>query len=215
MKKLLLLSLILVFSVSTMSLAAVSKKKTTVKTTTKTTTTTTTKVQSAPAYVPVAKAPKSMFTISPKLGLVSGITSTFGLGVEGAMQIMPSVDGMAELMYVPGNGYSVIMLGGNGVYRFAPVENLPVNFYAGGGLIYAMVNWGSFAATTGNVSGFGFQGFGGIDYPIPGAGTVFGQLKYAVITVSTPSQTIGGITFGGASYNAGGFGLEGGYRIVI
>ena len=204
MKKLFVLSLILALAITSVAFGQVSKTKTYTKVTT-------IRVQNEkPA------AARSSFTVSPKVGLMGGITSSFGLGCEFAMPITESIDGMAEVWFVPGNGWSMIGFAGNGVYKLPAMAGTPVNFYVGGGLLYDMISASGWTSN-GSFSAIGFQGFGGADYPIPGAGTVFGQMKYALASFN---YTVGGGTIGGFpipsqsySQTAGGFGLEGGYRI--
>jgi hypothetical protein len=215
MKKLLLLSLILVFAVSSMSLAAVSKKKTTVKTTTKTTTTTTTKVQPAPAYVPVAKAPKSIVTVGPKLTMATGDFNGLSLGVESYFYEVPSVPGLllgAEGNYkLQTNNISWIQIGGIGRYMI-PMEGQAFMPYVGGGLNYNIYSIG--VAGAGSASGIGFKIFGGADMPIAGVGILFGNIGYASNSFNYSVNIPG---FGNFSVSANGSGLylEGGYRIVI
>ena len=115
---------------------------------------------------------------------------------------------MGEIEYYAVSGGSVMQIGGNGVYTFAPVIGAPGTFYAGGGLVYQMIS-------NVNVTGIGAQGFGGMDFPIPGAGTAFGQIKYVIANYTTPGITIGGITVPGVSVSSGGFVLEGGYRFYL
>ena len=208
MKKVFALSLVLALAVSSASFGAVAKKKTVTQVTT-------IKVQNpqSEAVAPVAapEPAKYNFVISPKAGLMGGVGSSFGLGCEFAMPIIPSVDGMGELFFIPGNGWSIIGLGANGIYKFPAVSGMPVNFYAGGGLMYDMINISSWAVSGGSASAFGFQVLGGMDYPIPGAGTAFGQMKFGIASFSF--ATIPGLP--SQSYNASGFSLEGGYRLYI
>jgi len=148
----------------------------------------------------------SRMALSPKIGIGTGGLSSFGVGCEFAMPIMPSVDLMLELGYWPVSGAPIMMIGGNGIYKFAPVEGMPVNFYSGGGLFYQMIN---VTGSTGNINAFGFQVLGGADIPIPGAGNAFAQMKYGIANYT---YTIGAFSF---SASSGGFVLEGGYRFVL
>lgn len=222
MKKLFVCLFLLAFVVSSVSLGAVAKsKKKAAKKPAKIVKTVKpveegydSSINTAPASVkPVSN--KGGLVVSPKLAFNNGLTSAIGLGCEFAMPVMPSIDGMGEFVFVPGNGYSIIEIGGNAIYKFPPVEKMPANFYAGGGLTYAMVNWGTYSQAAGADSGIGFQVIGGADIPIEGMGTAFAQLRYSNINVKQPDFTFGGITIPGATYNVGGFGLEGGYRFAF
>jgi len=163
-----------------------------------------------PAAPATAAAPAPKMKLSPKLQLASGMGTTFGLGAEFAFPIMPKVDGMAEVIYVPGSGYTLIALGGNGVYYFDPVPGMPVNFYAGGGILYDIISISTWAGASGSASAIGFQGFGGCDIPVAGMGVFFAQMKYAFASFSYNAGF--GIS---ASANAGGFIMEGGYRFTF
>lgn len=155
-------------------------------------------------------APAQKMKLSPKIQLASGMGTTFGLGAEFAFPIMPKVDGMAEVIYVPGSGYTLIALGGNGVYYFDPVPGMPVNFFAGGGVLYDIISISTWAGANGSASAIGFQGFGGCDIPVAGMGVFFAQMKYAFASFSYNAGF--GIS---ATANAGGFIMEGGYRFTF
>ena len=164
-----------------------------------------------PALKPTPPAaPAQKMKLSPKLQIGTGMGTTFGLGAEFAFPIMPKVDGMAEVIYVPGSGYTVIALAGNGVYYFDPVPGMPVNFYAGGGVLYDIISISTWAGASGSASAVGFQGFGGCDIPVAGMGVFFAQMKYAFASFSYNAGF--GIS---ASANAGGFLMEGGYRFTF
>lgn len=206
MKKILVLSLALIMACASVSLAAKKppKKTTPVK-------------PAKPAYsqpaatsTPAAAQPikGSGLVISPKLAFGTSGLSAIALGCEVAMPIMSQVSAMGEIEYYAVSGGSVMQVAGNGVYTFAPVTGAPGTFYAGGGVVYQMISGA-------NVSGIGAQGFGGMDFPIPGAGTAFGQIKYVIANYTTPSVTIGGFTVPGVSVSSGGFVLEGGYRFYL
>ena len=192
MKKIIVLLILSVMVLSGMSFAAVKKAAPKPPAAA---------VQSAPA----AKPASSGMVISPKVGLGTGGLASFGVGCEFAMPIMQSVDLMLELEYWPVAGAPVMMIGGNGIYKFAPIEGMPVNFYAGGGLFYQMI------AVTGlsGINAFGFQALGGADIPIPGAGSAFAQMKYGIANYT---YNIGGFS---VSASSGGFVLEGGYRLAL
>jgi hypothetical protein len=164
-----------------------------------------------PALKPTQPAaPAQKMKLSPKIQVGTGMGTTFGLGAEFAFPIMPKVDGMAEVIYVPGSGYTVIALAGNGVYYFDPVPGMPVNFYAGGGVLYDIISISTWAGASGSASAIGFQGFGGCDIPVAGMGVFFAQMKYAFASFSYNAGF--GIS---ATANAGGFLMEGGYRFTF
>jgi len=157
-----------------------------------------------------AAAPAQKMKLSPKIQVGTGMGTTFGLGAEFAFPIMPKVDGMAEVVYVPGSGYTLIALAGNGIYYFDPVPGMPVNFYAGGGVLYDIISISTWAGASGSASAIGFQGFGGCDIPVTGMGVFFAQMKYAF--ASFTYNIAPGVS---ASGNAGGFLMEGGYRFTF
>lgn len=201
MKKI-FVALLIVSLIASVSLAAVKK-------TTKKPAPPAPPTYSKPAASAAQPVKSSGFVISPKLGLGTGGLGALFLGCEVAYPIMQSVDVMGEVEYYMVSGGSIITVAGNGVYHFAPIAGAPGNFYAGGGLLYQTISSG------GSFSAIGFQGFGGMDYQLPGAGTVFGQVKYAIANYTIPGVTIGGVTVGGGSVSSGGFVLEGGYRFYL
>jgi len=160
----------------------------------------------APAPAAAPKAASSRMAISPKVGLGTGGLNSFGVGCEFNIPVIPSVDVMLEAGYWPVSGAPIIMIGGNGIYKFAPVEGMSFSFYSGGGLFYQMVN---VTGATGSINAFGFQVLGGADIPIPGAGNAFAQMKYGIANYT---YTIGAVSF---SASSGGFVLEGGYRFLL
>jgi hypothetical protein len=208
MKKIFLLSLILVFAVSSVSFSAVSKKKTTTKTTAKTTTVTTTKVQPAPAPEPTVA---ERFTISPKLSYVGWL----GIGVEFSplYKITKDINLMGEVnwdfwAWSGSAGYIYGEL--NAVYNAQPFKvgegAMPLKPYVGGGLLYGVPmgnawNGGTFSA------GLGFAIFGGVTGQY-GPYTWFGQLKFANAPITWKYAQE-------ASINALGVGMEWGIRLPL
>lgn len=138
----------------------------------------------------------SFATISPKVGFMSGaLSSSFSLGTEVSMPIIPTIDGMADIMFTPGSGYSLIGISGNGIFNFPAIPGMPGNLYAGGGLVYEILNLNGFGST----GSFGFQALGGMNIPLSVAGTAFVQIKEILST----------------DFGFGGFLLEGGYRLGL
>jgi len=207
MKKIVALSVLLIFVLSVASLAAVKK------TTTKTTTTTMVKT-TGPASAPAAK--KGGFTISPKFSYVGYM----GLGVEFAplYKITDDIDLMGELNWdfwgwSGGSGYVYGEL--NGVYNLQSIKQgeggMTIDPYVGGGLIYGFpmgTAWGG-GNFTGGI-GFGF--FGGASTKFDPY-TVYGQLKYASAPI-TWNWNFGGVPMS-QSVNALGIGMEFGVRFPL
>lgn len=194
MKKVLILTLILTFVVSSLAFGAVKKSKTTV---------TTMKVA---APTPAAAAPASAggVSIAPKLTMATGDYNGLAIGVESYFyNVMPGFQLGAEGNYkLQVNNISWIQIGGIGRYMI-PMEGSMFLPYVGGGLNYNIYNIN--IAGAGSASGIGFKLYGGADIPVAGVGIFFGTVGYG-------SQSI---TYNNVSASGGGLYLEGGYRFVI
>lgn len=159
-----------------------------------------------PAVQPAKPAaPVSRMAVSPKIGLGTGGLNSFGLGCEFSFPIMPQTDLMLEAGFWPVSGAPIIMIGGNGIYHFEHIKDMPVDFYSGAGAFYQMIN----VTGAGNMSAIGFQVLGGADIPVSGLGMAFAQMKYGIASYS---YAIGPIS---VSASSGGFVLEGGYRFYL
>jgi len=195
MKKLFALSLVLVFALSTLSLAATVKK-------------------TAPAAVSAPAASSgSGISVCPKLTMQMGDFNGLSVGVESYFfSPMPGVQLGAEGNYkLATNNVSWIQIGGIGRYMI-PMEGQAFQPYAGGGLNYNMYNI-SAPGFSGSASGIGFKVFGGADYPVAGVGTFYGNVGYSSQSFNY-TVDLGGF-FGNYTVSASGGGLylEGGDRI--